>query len=201
MADFEDEILKNIESESVPKGKASDKSSDKNSNVNFDIADALQLFRSVISNQFVEFSGQLKQEQSDTISKKRKENSTNKVKSERNKIQFEFNNEILDGLEKLDQRARKVLMLRPSISLPTCVRSYKSGTNTSVSQTHLLLDGRPSRSTNLEKSPKTLTTRRKFVVRKAGPSDGKKLRNRATICTAETDSASLRRRPPVLRPS
>ena len=105
MADSEDEILK--DTESVPKEKASEKSSDKNSNVNFDIADAVELFRSVISNQFVEFSGQLKQEQSDTISKKLKENSTNKLKSEGNKIQFEFNNEILDGLDKLEQRATK----------------------------------------------------------------------------------------------
>ncbi|KAK3101897.1 hypothetical protein FSP39_007159 [Pinctada imbricata] len=54
--------------------------------------------------QFENFSGQLKSEQ-EVFSKKMKENDLTKLKSEGNKIQFEFNGQILDGLDKLEARA------------------------------------------------------------------------------------------------
>lgn len=39
------------------------------------------------------------------MSKKLKENSLHKIKSEGNRVQFEFNADLLEGLEKLESRA------------------------------------------------------------------------------------------------
>lgn len=62
----------------------------------------VKLVTGVLSTQFQNLSGQLKAEQSESIAKKLKENSTLKTKSE---AQSDFNAEILEGLEKLEIRA------------------------------------------------------------------------------------------------
>ncbi|XP_062618079.1 uncharacterized protein LOC134279669 [Saccostrea cucullata] len=62
-----------------------------------EISDIVKLFTGVIQSQFKTFSGQLKAEQSESISKKLKENSLHKIKSEGNRIQFEFNAELLEA--------------------------------------------------------------------------------------------------------
>ena len=69
-----------------------------------DLVDAVGLFKSIVQKQFENFSGQLKSEQ-EVFSKKLKENDLTKLKSEGNKIKFEFNSQILDGLDKLEARA------------------------------------------------------------------------------------------------
>ena len=47
----------------------------------------------------------MKAKQSESISRKLKENSLHQIKSEGNRVQYEFNAELLEGLEKLESRA------------------------------------------------------------------------------------------------
>ena len=70
-----------------------------------EIADVVKLMTGVLQTQFQNLSGQLKLEQSESIAKKLKENSVLKIKSEGNRAQYEFNAELLDGLDKLEARA------------------------------------------------------------------------------------------------
>lgn len=65
----------------------------------------VKLATGVLQTQFQNLSGQLKAEQSESITKKLKENSILKIKSEGNRAQYEFNAEILEGLDKLETRA------------------------------------------------------------------------------------------------
>ncbi|KAK3106497.1 hypothetical protein FSP39_021127 [Pinctada imbricata] len=74
----------------------------------FDISDAVTLFKNIVQNQFQTFSGQLKELQAastESLTKKLKEGQSNKLKSEGNRIQFEFNGEVIESLEKLESRA------------------------------------------------------------------------------------------------
>ncbi|XP_062613881.1 uncharacterized protein LOC134275628, partial [Saccostrea cucullata] len=75
------------------------------SNPPLDISDVVKLVTGVLQSQFQNLSGQLKAEQSESIAKKLKENSTLKIKSEGNRAQYDFNADILEGLEKLEIRA------------------------------------------------------------------------------------------------
>ena len=54
----------------------------------------------MIQYQFKTFSGQLKAKQSESISRKLKENSLHKIKSDDNRVQYELNAGLLEGLEK-----------------------------------------------------------------------------------------------------
>nr|XP_019926479.2 uncharacterized protein LOC109619834 [Crassostrea gigas]XP_034331123.1 uncharacterized protein LOC109619834 [Crassostrea gigas] len=96
MGDSGDEM--NIDVDKLPKDSTGETSS-------LEISDIVKLFTGVIQSQFKTFSGQLKAEQSESISKKLKENSLHKIKSEGNRVQFEFNADLLEGLEKLESRA------------------------------------------------------------------------------------------------
>ncbi|XP_062577284.1 uncharacterized protein LOC134239139 [Saccostrea cucullata] len=96
MGDSGDELT--LDTDKLPKDSTGGNSS-------LEISDIVKLFTGVIQSQFKTFSGQLKAEQSESISKKLKENSLHKIKSEGNRIQFEFNAELLEGLEKLESRA------------------------------------------------------------------------------------------------
>ena len=63
------------------------------------VADAVSLLQSALSNQFASLSKQLFSEQNvnaQSLSKKLKDKSTTKFKGEGNRIQFEFNEEILE---------------------------------------------------------------------------------------------------------
>ena len=64
----------------------------------------VKLFKLVIQSQFKTFFGQLKAEQSKSISRKLKEISMHKIKFEVNRVQYDFNAELLEGLEKLESR-------------------------------------------------------------------------------------------------
>lgn len=92
MGDSSDELT--LETEKIPK-----------ESTGLEVSDIVKLFTGVIQSQFKTFSGQLKAEQSESISRKLKENSLHKIKSEGNRVQYEFNAELLEGLEKLESRA------------------------------------------------------------------------------------------------
>ncbi|XP_056003248.1 uncharacterized protein LOC125656897 [Ostrea edulis] len=67
-------------------------------NSTLEVSDIVKLFTGVIQSQFKTFSGQLKAEQSESISKKLKENSLHKIKSEGWKTVNEYQcNEIADN--------------------------------------------------------------------------------------------------------
>ena len=65
-----------------------------------DLFDTFQLFKNYLDHKFVDFKSDILSEQ-DTLTKKFREESNIKFKSEGNRIQFRFNEEILDGLHKL----------------------------------------------------------------------------------------------------
>jgi hypothetical protein len=65
-----------------------------------DLFDTFQLFKTYLDHKFVDFKSDILSEQ-DTLTKKFREESNIKFKSEVNRIQFRFNEEILDGLHKL----------------------------------------------------------------------------------------------------
>lgn len=71
----------NIDVDKLPKDSTGETSS-------LEILDIVKLYTGVIKSQFKTFSGQLKAEQSDSISKKLKENSLHKIESEGNRVQF-----------------------------------------------------------------------------------------------------------------
>ena len=92
MGDSSDELT--LETEKIPK-----------ESTGLEVSDIVKLFTGVITSQFKSFSGQLKAEQSLSISRKLKENSLHKIKSEGNRVQYEFNAELIEGLEKLESSA------------------------------------------------------------------------------------------------
>mgnify|MGYP005950566411 CR=1 FL=1 len=96
MGDSGDEM--NIDVDKLPKDSTGETSS-------LEISDIVKLFTGVIQSQFKTFSGQSRAEKSESMSKKLKENSLHKIKSEGNRVQFEFNADLLEGLEKLESRA------------------------------------------------------------------------------------------------
>ena len=65
-----------------------------------DLFDTFQLFKTYLDHKFVDFKSDILSEQ-DTLTKRFREESNIKFKSEGNRIQFRFNEEILDGLHKL----------------------------------------------------------------------------------------------------
>ena len=74
--------------------------------VDLGVADAVSLLQSALTNQFASLSKQLFSEQKvnvQSLSKKLKEKSTTKFKGEGNRIQFEFNEEILELLDNLSE--------------------------------------------------------------------------------------------------
>ncbi|KAK3098173.1 hypothetical protein FSP39_016873 [Pinctada imbricata] len=70
----------------------------------FDATDALELFKNILQSQFHSFKKE-QAESVESLSKKLKDNVSSKLKSEGNRIQFDFNTELLEGLEKLNKRA------------------------------------------------------------------------------------------------
>lgn len=69
-----------------------------------DLADAVSLFKSVIDSQFASLSEKLFSEQKSsakTLSKKLKDSKASKLQGEGNRIQYTFNDEIIDDLENL----------------------------------------------------------------------------------------------------
>ena len=69
---------------------------------NSDLADAFHLFRDYLAHKLVDLKSDLVSEQ-DNLSRKLKEEVDIKFKKEGNKIQFRFNEEILNGLLKLQK--------------------------------------------------------------------------------------------------
>ncbi|KAK3107273.1 hypothetical protein FSP39_010868 [Pinctada imbricata] len=107
MSDHEDTLL--LDDSSKSGGKTQGLSSN-----NSDFADAISLFRSVLDNQFSNLAQKLLTDQQanvKTLSKKFKENPASKLKGEGNKIQYSFNEEILEDLENLEGQ-----IFNPSLS-------------------------------------------------------------------------------------
>ena len=67
-----------------------------------DLFDTFQLFKAYLDHKFVDFKSDILSEQ-DTLAKKFREESNIEFKSEGNRIQCRFNEEILDGLHKLQK--------------------------------------------------------------------------------------------------
>ena len=77
---------------------------EKSSRGSTDLADAVSLFKSIIDNQFANLSQQLISEQkssAQSLSKKLKENAASKLRGEGNRIQFSFNEEIVEDIDRL----------------------------------------------------------------------------------------------------
>jgi hypothetical protein len=73
-----------------------------------DLSDVVNLFTTVIKNQFDELTEKLQAEQaqnSEFLQKKVKENVISKLKSEGNRVQYEFNEELKDKVKKLEKIA------------------------------------------------------------------------------------------------
>ena len=108
MSDHEDDRLLQ---ESPPKSQISTGASKPNSDAaSTDLADAVSLFKSVLDTQFASLSKQLFTEQktnAKSLSKKLKENTASKLRGEGNKIQFGFNEEIIEELENLETLLRE----------------------------------------------------------------------------------------------
>ena len=108
MSDHEDDRLLQ---ESPPKSQISTGASKPNSDAaSTDLADAVSLFKSVLDSQFASLSKQLFTEQktnAKSLSKKLKENTASKLRGEGNKIQFGFNEEIIEELENLETLLRE----------------------------------------------------------------------------------------------
>jgi len=62
-----------------------------------DLFETFQLFKTYLDHNFVDFKSDILSEQ-DTLTKKFREESNIKFKSEGNRIQFRFNKDMLDGL-------------------------------------------------------------------------------------------------------
>ena len=71
---------------------------------NLDFADTVALFQNIVQKQFESFSARSLTLRTH-LPKKLKENNELKIKGEGNKVQFDFNSEILEALEKLECRA------------------------------------------------------------------------------------------------
>ena len=105
MSDHEDDRL--LQESPPPKSQISTGNSAAGST---DLADAVSLFKSVLDSQFASLSKQLFTEQqtnAKSLSKKLKENTASKLRGEGNKIQFRFNEEIIEELENLESLLRE----------------------------------------------------------------------------------------------
>ena len=105
MGDREDELLSDLNAHVAPE---KEKQPIANEKVN-DLADAVNLFKTVINNQFDSLSRKLEEQQEvNALSLKAKAgvaNPAEKIKGEGNKIQFVFNAEVIEGLEQLQKLA------------------------------------------------------------------------------------------------
>ncbi|KAK3103824.1 hypothetical protein FSP39_022189 [Pinctada imbricata] len=81
-----------------------------------DFADAINLFKTVLDNQFSNLAQKLvsdQQSNAKSLSKKLKDNPSNKLKGEGNRIQYSFNEEIIEDLEGLESKVKDL----PSICI------------------------------------------------------------------------------------
>ena len=105
MGDREDELLSDLNEHLAPE---KEKQPIANEKVN-DLADAVNLFKVVINNQFDSLSRKSEEQQEvNALSLKAKvgvAKPAEKIKGEGNKIQFVFNEEIIEGLEQLQKLA------------------------------------------------------------------------------------------------
>ena len=90
--------------DSVLESDGKQRPNDKQSDNQFDISDAVDLFKNILQNQLHTFSVQ-QADNVESLSKKLKEGHAQKLKSEGNRIRFEFNSAILEKLAKLEKRA------------------------------------------------------------------------------------------------
>ncbi|KAK3092257.1 hypothetical protein FSP39_000422 [Pinctada imbricata] len=101
MSDHEDQLLDTNLSYT--------KASTGTSNSNSDFADAINLFKTVLDNQFSNLAQKLvsdQQSNAKSLSKKLKDNPSNKLKGEGNRIQYSFNEEIIEDLEGLESKVK-----------------------------------------------------------------------------------------------
>ncbi|KAK3086700.1 hypothetical protein FSP39_022186 [Pinctada imbricata] len=107
----------------------SDDRDPKSKNSESDLADTFNLFKTYFDSSLKTFKADILESQDSKVSdisrKVRKEISSASLKSEGNKIQFEFNEDILLDLEKLEKRCAKV----KDVQLSDCIKNIRDKLN------------------------------------------------------------------------
>ncbi|VDI07598.1 Hypothetical predicted protein [Mytilus galloprovincialis] len=122
--------------------------SNSKANQQSDLVDTFGLFKDYLDKKLVDLKSDILSEQ-ENLSKKYRDEANIKFKSEGNRIQFRFNESILDGLNKIHKDLKEI--------------------NSSGLLTTPLGDGLLLKNTSVMISPTMMKTRKRFVRQKLGP--------------------------------